>query len=269
MNITVIGSSGFIGKEFCKQAVELGYNVYAPVRGDERLFERDLGNVIYAAGYGNCGENYLNVLDANCTFLSRLLAEASFESITYLSSTRVFLDGSTTHEAASLVSSFHDKRRLFNLTKLVAEELLLLNSKRSLIIRPSNVYGLALESELFLPSIIRDALNKQVVDMYVTPNYSKDYIFVGDLVQTTLQLMKIEESGIYNIASGENTSALEIADVLKSTTNSSINWHVKEDIDFFEAIDVSKISEVIDFKPRNVLNDLKSMVHEYSQVINN
>ncbi|WP_337242221.1 NAD-dependent epimerase/dehydratase family protein, partial [Proteus faecis] len=73
-----------------------------------------------------------------------------------------------------------DNRRLFNITKLAAEEICLKSNKNITIIRPSNVYGTAINSSLFLPSIVRDAIQKKEINMFVSPEYSKDYISVND-----------------------------------------------------------------------------------------
>ena len=51
---TVFGGRGFIGSEIVKQLNELGHNVFVPERGDESIYHKDLGTIIYCAGHGDC-----------------------------------------------------------------------------------------------------------------------------------------------------------------------------------------------------------------------
>ena len=204
---TVFGGDGFIGSHFVAELKRRGHRVFIPVRGEELPISKDLGIVVYSAGYGNCEADPYNVLDANTSLLSKIVNEGKFSKLVYISSTRVYLNQDITDEDADVTVSANDGRRLFNLTKLTSEEICLRSDKNCLIVRPSNVYGLALDSPLFLPAIIRDAINNKKVNMYVTPSYSKDYVFVGDVVNATIDLIDIDCIGIVNIASGENIKA--------------------------------------------------------------
>ena len=264
---TIFGGHGFIGSEFVKALRMKGHEVYIPERDDHSIFLKNLGNVIYAAGYGNCLENPQNVVDANLTLLNKVLYQSKFESLTYLSSTRVYVGDNETSEASDITVSLTDARRLFNLSKLTAEELCFKSGRRCLIVRPSNVYGTAIESNLFLPSIIRDSLSKGIVNMYVTEEYKKDYVYVGDVVNSTLELIQKEVTGIVNIAYGKNISAKKLAEVLIKNTNCEIKWHVTNDIDFFNKISIEKIRSLIEYNPRCVLNDMESMIKNYKVLI--
>ncbi|EMI2316014.1 SDR family oxidoreductase [Providencia rettgeri] len=260
---TIFGGRGFIGSEFVRQLTKLGHDIYIPERNDANIYKKDLGTVIYAAGYGDCENNAVNVLEANTVLLNRILNNSQFQKIVYISSTRVYMGGNSTSEESNLIINFKDKRKLFNLTKLTSEEMCIKSGKECLIIRPSNVYGLALNSPLFLPSIIRDAINDQVVNMYVTPHYSKDYVHVGDVVSSTISLINKSQNGIFNIASGKNTNADSIANLLINKTGCKVNWLVENDIDFFSPIDISKIKSITDFYPSSVLDDINSMVQKF------
>ncbi|WP_272678181.1 SDR family oxidoreductase [Providencia sp. PROV137] len=260
---TIFGGRGFIGSEFVRQLTKLGHDIYIPERNDANIYKKGLGTVIYAAGYGDCENNAVNVLEANTVLLNRILNNSQFQKIVYISSTRVYMGGNSTSEESNLIINFKDKRKLFNLTKLTSEEMCIKSGKECLIIRPSNVYGLALNSPLFLPSIIRDAINDQVVNMYVTPHYSKDYVHVGDVVSSTISLINKSQNGIFNIASGKNTNADSIANLLINKTGCKVNWLVENDIDFFSPIDISKIKSITDFYPSSVLDDINSMVQKF------
>lgn len=262
---TVVGSNGFIGSEFLRLLREKGHLVYTPNKGELDIFKKPLGTVIFCAGAGDCKNQPFKVLKSNSLFLSEMLERSNFEKLFYISSTRLYMGQNSSHEISDLKILESDERRLFNLTKLVSEELCLKSDKNVVIVRPSNVYGLALNSPLFLPAITRNAILNKHVDMYVTPQYEKDYLSVADLNNAIYQL-SIKNSlnhKIYNIASGSNTSAKDIARVLETETGCYINWVDGCKDELFPINNIDRISGEIHFEPRDVLDDMRLMVKEF------
>jgi nucleoside-diphosphate-sugar epimerase len=266
---TVFGGNGFIGSEVVQQLLTGGHEVYIPEKEDKAVFERDLGIVIYCAGHGDCKNNPFKVLNANILLLSSLLEKAEFSKLIYISSTRVYMNQQCSLETSDLTVSANDERRLFNLTKLTAEEMCLKSGRQTCIVRPSNVYGVALNSPLFLPAITRDAITNGTINMYVTPSYEKDYVSVVDLAGAIVRLSKemVFSGEIYNIASGVNVSSEQIAHVLEKETGCIINWHSSNNNEHFPVVPISKIKGVFEFSPRNVLDDLKTMINDFKKVL--
>ncbi|WP_299493849.1 NAD(P)-dependent oxidoreductase [uncultured Shewanella sp.] len=265
-NYTVIGGNGFIGKKLCDYLVENGENIWSPARGDLDIYEKDLGIVFYCAGFGDCQNDPNNVLQANTILLKNILNNAKFSKLYYFSSTRLYMNQMSSNEDSDLKICTNDERRLFNLTKLVAEELCLKSKQQCHILRASNVYGVALESPLFLPAITRNAIKNKRIEMYITPGYEKDYISVDDVVHACYKISQatILIPKIINIASGTNTSAAEITKLLVKETSCEVVWH--DNVNTGEEFPETKIDclrKILDFKPRNVLEDIKSMVNEF------
>ncbi|HHI5039967.1 TPA: NAD-dependent epimerase/dehydratase family protein, partial [Vibrio parahaemolyticus] len=249
---TVFGGNGFIGSKFVDELINLGHDVFVPKRDDLTIFQKHLGVVIYSAGAGDCDEEPFNVFEANTMLLANVLKNADFTKIIYISSNRVYMNGDHSDVGNDLIINENDNRRLFNLTKLTAEELCRKSGKEHLIIRPSNVYGSAFNSKLFLPSIVRNAIEKGEVNMYVPPSYSKDYVSVEDVVRVTLKLIFKGDTGninIFNVASGENTRADDIAKLLEIKTDCKINWFNNGDCEKFPLCDIKPIQGLIDYKP--------------------
>ncbi|PSU68066.1 dTDP-glucose 4,6-dehydratase [Photobacterium phosphoreum] len=266
---TVFGGRGFIGSEFVKELKTQGHDVFVPEKDDISIYDIDLGTVIYCAGYGDCQKDPFNVLTANVILLSTLLQKAKFNKLVYISSTRVYMNQELSNENSNLTICENDSRRLFNLTKLTAEELCLKSNRDCLIVRPSNVYGLALNSTLFLPSIIRNAINDKKVDMYVDKSYSKDYVSVENLVDCTLKLIRLNDlPNIINIASGVNIRADEIINTLVNKTDCTIEWHdsihIKES---FPVTSIINLNEIMFFKFDNVLNVLEIMIDNFKRIL--
>jgi|SRR5471030_419655 len=257
---TVIGGNGFIGGEIVTLLKEKGEDVHVPVRNCESLYTQDLGIVIFAAGNGDCAQKPFEVFNSNTRLLADLLERAEFTKLIYISSTRVYMEQEASNEDSNVTICTNDKRRLFNLTKLVAEELCLRSERDTVIVRPSNVYGTAIHSKLFLPSITRDAVNKQLVNMYVTPSYAKDYVSVNDVAEVIYKISLGCQKKIYNIASGVNTRADEIAELLKKYSGCDVSWHQGYMDDYFPVTDISNIESEFDFKPRSLSEDIQSMI---------
>ncbi|MDH0351909.1 NAD-dependent epimerase/dehydratase family protein [Aeromonas caviae] len=255
---TVIGSSGFIGKNVCdflrrKNESVLEVNRILPSN------ESPLGTVIYCAGFGNCLEPE-NVLDANFTYLSEIVDKCNFERIFYISSTRLYLNCLDGFENASLLIFNEDKRSLFNLTKLMAEKFYNENPK-FVSLRLSNVYGNAFKSTLFLPSIIRDAILHSKVKMFTGSEYAKDYINIKDVCNAIYLLSKEKELSynLYNIASSTKTSAGDILHEMSKHILFDIEWNQCVSEERYPEISIERLKKQIDFNPSSVLDDIKDM----------
>ena len=260
---TVFGGRGFIGSDIVAKIKKQDYDCVVIKRGDP-IPKEYMGTIIYCAGAGDCNNDQYNVLAANTILLSKILEHGDFDRLIYISSYRVYLGNNDTNENSDIRIKKSDNRRLFNLTKLTSEELCRTSGKKTLVVRPSNVYGAAIESKLFLPSIVRDAVNLGVVNMFVTPEYAKDYISVDDLSNAIISLCKIEnifDGRLINIASGENIKAINLVEKIKIETSCKINW-VNSGIndDVFPLCDISSLKKLINFKPVSVLNNIDDMV---------
>ena len=267
---TVFGGRGFIGSEIVSQLRSLSHTVFVPERDDARIFTKELGCVIYCAGYGDCNKPF-DVLEANVSLLTCILQEAKFEHLIYVSSTRVYMNQTSSSEGANLTIYDNDNRRLFNLTKLLGEEVCLRSKRKVCIVRPSNVYGVALTSPLFLPSITRNAITTGKVDMYIPRDYSKDYVSVQDVASCCINISSNQEcyGEIINIAAGYNISAKQIADILMEHTGCDVIWHeMKSFNERFPTTDISKLKQYITgFTPNSVLGDLKYMIENFKKVL--
>jgi nucleoside-diphosphate-sugar epimerase len=264
---TIVGGKGFIGSEMETLLLGYGHEVFIPEKNDSRLFEVELGTVIYCAGNGDCKNTPFKVVDSNINLLANVLQSSKFDKLIYISSTRLYMGNIESNENVDLIVGTLDDRRLFNLTKLVAEELCLKSDRNAIVIRPSNVYGVALSSPLFLPAITRNAILNGVVDMYISPEYNKDYVSVIDVSQAIYDLSQTESlrSKVYNIAAGQNTTAQDIADVLQKETGCKINWLKSTTDEQFPINDIMLLQKEVSFKPRDVLNDLKLMVSDFKK----
>lgn len=259
--ITVFGAGGFIGSAVYDKFEKAGFVV---AKGNWQCLDfsgQSLGTVIYCCGVGDCRRTD-DVIYSHVDALRNIVKTADYDSLVYVSSTRVYLDNSESSETATLHISFDDKRCLFNQVKLLGESVALAQNKPCLIVRPSNVYGKAFSSPLFLPSLVRDAVTKGEINLFVSQDYEKDYIYIDDLVDFIFKGIQNNVTGTYNIASGENVSAKKLVDIIEAYTKCKSVWHPINSEDRFPVINITKYKS-LNFSPRKVESLLIEMIHEF------
>src|SRR5688500_5975918 len=102
--ITVLGASGFIGSRLVSQLAATGAE-YQAVGRNEALPAGPLGHVIYCIGLtADFRSRPLNTVEAHVCKLLEVLRKCDFESLLYLSSTRLYNPGRSEEHTSELQS---------------------------------------------------------------------------------------------------------------------------------------------------------------------
>lgn len=219
---TVLGATGFIGRRLTSYLRAQGSIVDAPPRtGADALLAslrgRELGDVFYCVGLtADFRSKPFETIDAHVGLLRRILDECRFRSLTYLSSTRVYINSQTTGEAATLGVKPLDADDLYGISKLMGESLCLASGRNCRVARLANVFGHGDDSQNFLPSVLREAAAGKRVTLRSGPQSAKDYVDLEDVVAWLARLAAGGKHPIYNLASGRNTSNADIARALEA-----------------------------------------------------
>ncbi len=275
MKFTVLGSNGFIGSHVAALARSQGHVVFCPSR-NEPLIETALGHVIYAIGVtADFRQRPHETITAHVTKLQEVLIHSSFESLVYLSSTRVYarcgqdskatdpIDPvSETTPVPVLSSDFSD---LYNLSKLMGESIALAHGKNVRVARLSNVLGPDFDSNNFLTSVLRDCVQTGGTTMHSAIDSAKDYVSVDDVASVLLKIGPEGRSPIYNIASGNQTSNRELIDVLCRHTNATIQIAQGSPTQTFPPIDISLAKEDFDFTPMRLDACLPALIDKFQR----
>lgn len=224
VNFTVLGASGFIGRELVQALKVRGSSVFAPTRNKcglldiEALRECELGHVFYCIGLtADFRQRPLDTIEAHVCLLQKFLQNCHFDSFTYLSSTRVYQGAASTCELEELLVKPLDPDHLYNLSKLAGESLCLHSGHNNIrIVRLSNVYGVN-GSNNFLSNVLREAAKTGRVTFHSTPTSAKDYVALEDVVNCLPDIGTLGKQRIYNLASGRNVSNAEIVKVLEES----------------------------------------------------
>jgi nucleoside-diphosphate-sugar epimerase len=267
---TVLGATGFVGSHLVRYFKSNDMAVWAPSRGDLSLFDRELGDVYYCIGMtSDFREHPFETVESHVSFLAKVLRDANFDRLIYLSSTRIYsVDGGTSEDAFLNVRP-RPMSDLYNLSKLLGESLCF-NTHRSgiKVVRMSNVYGPDFSSRNFLASLIFEGLERRYIELGTTADSGKDYIHVADVVPLLVKILRFGNYDLYNLASGRNVSngvlAAAVADAL-----GGIPWSVRQEaLPFdFPNIDVRRLSAEFDFHPRSVISDIAELCAIYAESI--
>lgn len=258
---TVLGATGVIGQALVSHLRRAGHKVWAPTRHDPDIWNRPLGHVIYAIGVtADFRSRPLDTVEAHVCQLRKCLQSARFESLLYLSSTRVYAgcpDGSRAIESAPLMVSPHQPSDLYNLSKLMGESLCLQAGIPGVrIARLSNVVGgQDEETENFIPSILREARSGRVL-LRSHPDSAKDYIHINDVVHLLSAISMQGTHTSYNVASGRQLTHEQWLSALSELTRCRVEIQPQAPLLSFPAIDISRIQSEFEFSPQNPLEAL-------------
>lgn len=264
---TVMGANGFIGSNVVKLLEKKGFTYYAPNRGDD-LRGKHLGHIIYCIGVtADFRKRLLDTVEAHVCKLLKVLHHCEYDSILYLSSTRVYSRNESTSEDSSLILDPLDSDDLYNTSKVMGESLIHALGNRGRVVRLSNVYGSDFKSENFISSLIRDALRYNKIVLHTSLDSGKDYVNIKDVVNILPKIAMHGSHKIYNVASGKNTTNDQIVNIISRLTGSIVEVDKNAKRICYPTIDISQIKEEFAFSPDRITNDLNELVSKYNDFI--
>jgi nucleoside-diphosphate-sugar epimerase len=250
---TVLGGRGFIGGHLVRYLRSLGCACYVPEKGDPEVFERPLGHVIYSAGLtADFRHRPLDTVEAHVCLLQRLVRSSNFDSLTYLSSTRVYTGVTDTRESAALRANPNDPGDLYNLSKLMGESLCLHcgRAENMKVARLSNIVGLRPDPDIFIDQLLEEGDRTGRVVLRTALESKKDYLFIDDAIDLICRIALSDDAGIYNVASGEGVTNGEIARALEQQMGFEVSVALGAPVWDFTSIDVSKAKSRFGFSAR-------------------
>ena len=241
---TVLGASGYIGSRLVAHLQAQGHTVWAPTRGDAEVFTRPLGHVIYCVGLtADFRTRPFDTVDAHVGLLAEVLRRAQFDSLLYLSSTRVYMGSASTHEDAALSVLPGDPSYLYNLSKLTGESLCHASGRPGVrVARLSNVVGPGLDaaSGNLVADLLHQARQGHMV-LRSDPQSAKDYVHVADVLDWLPRIALQGCHPVYNVASGLQTTHAQWLQWLSEQYGCTVQVQDGAQLQCFAPIDVSRM----------------------------
>ena len=263
---TVLGAHGFVGQALSQWLRARGHEVHTPARQlpPAELSASLHGHVVYCIGLtADFRSRPWDTVDAHVGVLRHLLAEGRFASLTYLSSTRVYLGGNAGHEDAPLTVRPEAPDQLYNLSKLMGESLCHAAhrpEKPVRVVRLSNVVGGDLTSDNFIYALLREALATGAIQLNSSLNSAKDYIALADVTRMLEHIASHGRARCYNLASGQQTRHGEIVQAIAALTGARISVTPDAPRMDFPAIDIRRLREEFGFAPQPPLDGLAALL---------
>ncbi len=263
--ITVLGATGFIGSKLLNAISQRGLDFYAPER-NENLSGKDLGNIIYCIGLtADFRIKPFETVEAHICYLSEILKKAKFDSLTYLSSSRVYINSSEleVNEDSEIKIVINDPDELYTLSKLTGERICLSSGKNTKIVRLSNVYGEDFNSKNFIFDLLNNVRKTAKIELNTTLNSAKDYISIESVTSLLVDISLRGNSGIYNVANGENITNEEILLIINKFYDFeySVNLSAKQII--HPLISIDKIKQDFKYEKENTKQKLFNLIKNY------
>jgi nucleoside-diphosphate-sugar epimerase len=263
---TVLGASGFIGSHLVRWLENQSKPFNAPAREDD-VTNRPLGHVIYCIGLtADFRLRPFDTVRAHVSRLLEILEKAEFESLLYLSTTRVYAGLDTAAEDLALGVNPMKSDDLYNISKIMGESLCLSSPRREVrVVRLSNVYGRDFSSGNFLTSVIKEAIETGRVNLRTSMESTKDYVSVEDVVSLLPQIALRGSQRLYNLASGVNTSNAELMKIIERVTGCRVEVAKDSPTISFPKINIERITEEFDFSPSLIQESLADLVGDYQE----
>jgi nucleoside-diphosphate-sugar epimerase len=265
---TVLGASGYVGTALVRALRAAGEPCYAPPRGDPSLYQRPLGHVIYCAGLtADYARRPLDTVEAHVGFLRDVLAGAVFDSVLYLSSTRLYdsrrdAAAMPCREEDDLSLNPHDPRHIYDLSKATGEAMCLQAAGgRGRAVRLACVYGGDIGQDNFLHRTIRGALAQRMQEITTAPDTARDYIHVDDVVRLLPAIARNGRHGLYNLASGVNIANRELIGAVSAATGCRIGMTGQGGAPA-PLVSIDRLRDEFGFIPAGVLDAIPALVRQ-------
>ncbi len=249
MNILVTGGAGFIGSHVVEKLIEKKYEVIiidnlstgkkenvnkkakfyeTDIRDFEKLkevFEKEKVDVVVHNAAQISVESSINnpVFDANVNIIGTInilecMKLHNIKKVIFSSSVAVYgnVNKRVNEETKTQPVS------PYGLSKLIGEEYIKLYNRlysiSYIILRYANVYGPRQNNEGVISIFIKKMLSGKSPTIYGRGEQTRDFVYVEDIAEASVNAININKNEIYLIGSGNETNIKELFKIIKRVT---------------------------------------------------
>ena len=235
MKVAISGSSGFLGSHLHKALADKKYSIstisqellYNP-KELEAFFNTEQPEYIYhLAAYGNMA----NQKDVAMTVFANVISTYNMldksQNIPY----KKFINFSTSSVLLP-VETFYSASKAG--AERLANAFMQRLNKKILTVRPFSIYGDGEAEFRFIPTVISSLLRSE--QMNLDPTAYHDWVYVGDFIDTLLNLAKSNITGVVNMGTGKQFSNMEIVNLLQGMAGKKLKYKVTTMREFDTAV---------------------------------
>jgi nucleoside-diphosphate-sugar epimerase len=261
MIFTVIGGHGFIGKALVQELRRRNFVVCVPSKSDMTYINQPLGNIIYAAGItGDFRTRPFDTLDAHVGTLGAILKRATYDSLLYLSSTRIYKHSESTQEETTFNIDPTQLDDYYDITKIHGEAICHATKNNKVrIVRLSNVLGPDYESQNFIYEIIRSTWLEGHINLRSPGSYARDYVVLEDAINLIIEIALFGSRSCYNVASGKNVTNAQVVKLVASESKATYSIDTSGDSTQSPSISIQRVVNEFGFIPRDTLTEIRSL----------
>ena len=270
---TVVGAAGFIGRHLARHLRGEGFDVHEAVRGDAGWLEGPLGHVFYCAGLtADYAQRPHDTVESHVGLLNRVLQQGRFDSLVYLSSTRLY-DGSLADPAAEdtpLALQPRQPRHLFDLSKAIGEALCHAAGRgQARVARLSCVVRGSDDAGGFLPQLLRDVARSVAgaeggspprLRVDTSPSAARDYVHLDDVLRALVLIATRGTQPVYNVAGGRNLANRELFARLRELSGCEVVALRHDIVRPAPRIDISRLRREFGWRPACMLDKLADLL---------
>ena len=111
-----------------------------------------------------------------------------------------------------------------------------------------------------------ERIKNKKINIYISKNSTKDFIYVNDVFDVLLKIIKRGKHRLYNVASGKNIKLSKILKEIKKITNCKINYTYNSNVVKEPKINIKRIINEFNFKTKNnLINFLNHLIINYKK----
>lgn len=245
MKIGITGATGFIGSHLIDELLKRGHGIRAlvieqkpKIRKEVEIihgdliknksidkFLKDVDVVIHLAAIIDSSDELMFAGNTQAThnLVQEALKHSSISKIIFTSSVAVYGKNKKNNKFSETEVCYPNTS--YGLSKYQAEKEIIywstLTNKRSVILRPFNIYGPG-NGKGLIYSFYKEAKTKRKLIIYGDGSQERDFLFVEDLIEVFIKALSKNVSGIYNLGNIKKYSVHQISKIVRKIMGNDI-----------------------------------------------
>lgn len=198
-------------------------------------------------------------------------AEGRVKTFVHLSSGNVYAPATAPRREGDLL--YPDGRGAWYLTSKIAGEIYAsalgkARAFRSVVLRPSSVYGPGMTSHSMMATFLARVRSGEPIQLVEGGAFGTDLVYVDDVVAVIVSSLELDVDGVFNVGSGVRTTSLQAARAICAATARSedaiqvIGKAPLSRIAGFAALDVTRARQLLGYVPVTVHEGVRRWLAE-------